>query len=291
MDTKEYDVFISHASEDKADVVFPVADKLRALGVRVWYDDFEMQVGDSLSRKIDQGLARSTFGIVVISPHFLQKNWPEYELRGLISREIGGDKVILPIWHKVTRKEVLDFSPSLADKMALLTNAETTLPLVRELVKVIRPDIHEKFLRTILARLKILKNLKEVAIGQMRHGIPRHASLPQPLVTRIITLHSVTEEVLPISLSETIFSFRCDAYPEREIAVWERIAACYYLATLEKSFSIEKKKEVFSVLLAASMGPIGDEEHVQRGNLTIDEFESLVTLYDSNLSAIELQQP
>src|SRR5713101_4545514 len=100
---KRWDVFISHASEDKNTFVRPLAIALRNLGVSVWYDEFSLCLGDSLSRSIDKGLASSRYGLVVISPDFIRKPWPEYELRGLVSREIGEDRVILPIWHGVTR--------------------------------------------------------------------------------------------------------------------------------------------------------------------------------------------
>jgi hypothetical protein len=286
---KEFDVFISHASEDKDEVVFPLADQLKALGVKVWYDEFELKIGDSLSRKIDHGLAQSTFGIVVISPDFLRKNWPEYELRGLISREIGGEKVILPIWHNVSREEVLQYSPPLADKMALATDGRTPPQLVRELVKVIRPDIYQQFLRAVLARANTLKDLKTIAIGDIYSGNSRHPSLSQLLMARIIAIHALTEDVLPMSLSETVHSFRCDVNPEREIRVWERIVACLYLATTGEAFSTEKKRDIFAVLLAASMGPIADKEREFRGSLDKDEFDSLVSLYDSDLSSIELK--
>lgn len=71
---KEYDVFISHASEDKDSVVRPLALALKEKGVNVWYDEFELKIGDSLRRKIDQGLSKSKFGIVVISRSFIKKD-------------------------------------------------------------------------------------------------------------------------------------------------------------------------------------------------------------------------
>ena len=58
---KEYDVFISHASEDKDSVVRPLALALKEKGVNVWYDEFELKIGDSLRRKIDQGLSKSRY--------------------------------------------------------------------------------------------------------------------------------------------------------------------------------------------------------------------------------------
>ena len=117
----QWDVFISHASEDKETFVRPLAEALRSLGVTVWYDEFSLKVGDSLSRSIDKGIAGSRYGLVVVSPAFIDKPWPEHELRGLVTREIDEGKVILPIWHGVDRRSVLKFSPSLADKVAIRT--------------------------------------------------------------------------------------------------------------------------------------------------------------------------
>src|SRR5437762_11450419 len=109
---KEWDAFISHASEDKDGFVRPLAHALAQLGVKIWYDEFTLEVGDSLSRSIDNGLAESRYAVVVISPSFIQKKWPERELRGLVAREVEEEqKVILPIWFGVTKQEVLNFSP------------------------------------------------------------------------------------------------------------------------------------------------------------------------------------
>jgi hypothetical protein len=123
---KKWDAFISHASEDKDDFVRPLAQALAQLGVKVWYDEFALEVGDSLSPSIDRGLAESTFGIVVISPSFMAKKWPERELRGLVARELAEEqKVILPVWLGVTKQQVLEFSPPLADTMAIHTEGMT----------------------------------------------------------------------------------------------------------------------------------------------------------------------
>ena len=75
-----WDVFISHASEDKQAVVLPLAEALRKRGVSVWIDAAELQLGDSLSEKIDDGLAGSRFGVVILSPSFFGKQWPKREL-------------------------------------------------------------------------------------------------------------------------------------------------------------------------------------------------------------------
>lgn len=113
-------VFICHASEDKETFVRPLASALRARGANVWYDEFAIEWGDSLRKKIDQGIHAAAFGIVVLSKAFFSKPWPAYELDGLLQREMAGAQAtILPIWHNVTRDDVLRFSASLAGRLAL----------------------------------------------------------------------------------------------------------------------------------------------------------------------------
>jgi len=115
----DYHVFISHASEDKADFVRPLVDELVSLDCRVWYDEFALEIGDSLREKIDLGLTKSRFGVIVLSPAFFKKNWTSYELNGLNAREMSGRKTILPIWYNVSQTDVLNYSPSLADKVVI----------------------------------------------------------------------------------------------------------------------------------------------------------------------------
>jgi TIR domain len=109
--TKYYDAFICHASDDKETFVRPLAEALRRFGVSVWYDEFSLEIGDSISRQIDKGIAEARFGIVVISRAFIQRRWPTHELRGLVSRDVEEDLKILPIWHGVSEDEVAAFSP------------------------------------------------------------------------------------------------------------------------------------------------------------------------------------
>lgn len=132
---KEYDVFISHASEDKDSVVRPLAIALKNKGVNVWYDEFELKIGDSLRRKIDHGLSKSKFGIVVISRSFIKKGWTNYELDGLMTKAISGQQILLPIWHDITKQEVIDYSPSLADKVARNTSQETVEEIAEEIAE------------------------------------------------------------------------------------------------------------------------------------------------------------
>ena len=137
-ESPQYDVFISHASEDKDAVVRPLANALKDRGVVVWYDEFEMRIGDSLRRKIDKGLANSRFGIVVISRDFIKKGWTNYELDGIMTRAVSGEQILLPVWHNITKKEVVDYSPSLADKVARNTAVNTVEEIADEIASLIQ---------------------------------------------------------------------------------------------------------------------------------------------------------
>ena len=84
-DERVFDVFISHTSEDKDEVVRPLATALRDAGLKVWYDEFELRIGDSLRRKIDKGLASSRFGVVVLSQDFFGRGYG----RGVLLHHLG----------------------------------------------------------------------------------------------------------------------------------------------------------------------------------------------------------
>ena len=137
-DHREFDVFISHASEDKDDIVRPLAHALRDRGLSVWYDEFVLKIGDSLRRRIDEGIGRSRFGLVVFSGPFFAKGWPQHELDGLVTMSVDGRQVLLPIWHKITKDEVVAASPSLADKVALRTADYGVDEIADEVAAVIR---------------------------------------------------------------------------------------------------------------------------------------------------------
>jgi len=132
-------VFVSHATEDKEELVRPLAGALEAEGLVVWYDETALRIGDSLRRKIDEGLAKSRFGVVVLSHAFFKKNWPQYELDGLVTREQAGTQMILPLWHNISKSELIAISPSLADKVALSTANYT----IEEIAKAIAERIQQ----------------------------------------------------------------------------------------------------------------------------------------------------
>lgn len=128
-----HDVFISHASEDKEEIVRPLALALIEKGLDVWYDEFSLRIGDSLRQKIDRGVASSKIGLVVLSPSFIAKGWTNYELDGIVTRTVSGEQTLLPIWHNITKQQVIDFSPSLADKVARSTATHTVEDIAIEI--------------------------------------------------------------------------------------------------------------------------------------------------------------
>ena len=134
---EEYDFFISHAYEDKEEFVDEFVDELKKLNVKVWYDTVSIKWGDSIRAEIDKGLKRSKFGVVVLSRSYVGKYWTNYELEGLFQRESNGGKLILPIWHNITKQEVRQFSPTLAGKMAMNTMFMTPDEIAEQLSKLL----------------------------------------------------------------------------------------------------------------------------------------------------------
>jgi Domain of unknown function (DUF1883)/TIR domain len=136
-----WDVFISHASEDKAAVARPLRDALTRMGITVWLDEAQMRIGHSLRRKIDDGIRSSRFGVVVLSEAFFHKGWANHELDGLVTRTVAGEQSLLPIWHDLSADQVRAFSPSLADKVAMSTEAFTIEEIAEQIAEVVaHPD-------------------------------------------------------------------------------------------------------------------------------------------------------
>lgn len=114
----EFDVFISHASEDKEDFVEPLYKILAEYGISIFYDKDSIDWGDSIPTKIDKGILHSKICLLIISPNFIRKKWTQREKDAFIALD---DKKILPIWHKVSKDEVQKFSPTIAALKALNT--------------------------------------------------------------------------------------------------------------------------------------------------------------------------
>jgi hypothetical protein len=155
------DVFICHATEDKA-FVRPLAHELRLRDFDVWFDEFVLHVGDSLRREIDKGLEACRFGVVVLSQAFFAKEWPQRELDGLTQRETSaGRTVILPVWHQIDAKEIAKYSPVLADRFAVRTSSG---------VDVVADRIAEVLHRS---ERTALKHLEAAIYGEQRREDPQ----------------------------------------------------------------------------------------------------------------------
>ena len=118
----QWDVFITHARDDTDAVARPLAAALERHGLGVWIDGQALAPGDSVRGRVDAGLARSGWGVLVISPHFLRMDWPQAELDGLLAREPGAERLVIPVWHGVTAAEVARRSPLFAARLAVCTD-------------------------------------------------------------------------------------------------------------------------------------------------------------------------
>lgn len=248
-----WDLFISHASEDKEALVRPLAEELVKYGLNVWYDEFSLELGDSLTASIDKGLIGSKFGLLIISPAFFQKRWTEYELKSLLTKEINGGKVILPIWHNVTADFVASKSLFLADKKAIASDVGIK-KLAYGIVKVVRPEIISSYLLQRAFREIKRGEVELIELGKLKKidGV-RHKSLPQYLVIASRFLSTL----LPIgSWEEVVTDFARDASYDDEFIIWIAISCAYIdaMRKFEVSFSDKQRcNDIFSYLLYVSL--------------------------------------
>jgi predicted nucleotide-binding protein len=135
----EHDVFLSHASEDKDAIARPLRDALEERDVSVWFDEIKIKVGQSIRQRIEEGIARRRFGVVILSPNFFAKQWTRAELDGLFSRKMdSGENMILPVWHHVSKDEVMQHSPLLVGIAALNTATMTLEEIADSLADAVR---------------------------------------------------------------------------------------------------------------------------------------------------------
>jgi hypothetical protein len=177
---KLWDLFISHASEDKNDCVRALFSALTAKGYKVWYDESSLEMGDNLHDSIDRGLAGSRYGVVVLSKNFFAKDWPLKELEGLVSRETHGVKLILPIWHAISKEEIRQYSPMLAGRYAARSE-EGIERMVGRIISAIGPPAagrtvgHLAALRSVfdsrqvLTEQKLISELRRYSLGEHVH--------------------------------------------------------------------------------------------------------------------------
>jgi hypothetical protein len=255
---KNWDVFISHASEDKDTFVRQLADTLEKLKVKIWFDEFSLKVGDSLSKSIDDGLQKSKFGIVVISKNFLEKRWTDYEYRSLLSKEDNGKKVILPIWHDISKDEVKNFSLYLSDKVALDTSKSSINKIALQLTETIRPDIYQNIKGYFLFK-DLFKDSKTetVKISELKKQDKPLSKLSKPLEVRARNIYYGIGQVLNFTVDESIYNYELDLRPDREIQTWEIMNLCYLEFIDKHKISDGKtRRSVASLLIGFSLGQL-----------------------------------
>lgn len=128
--------FLSHASQDKAAFVEPLARELADLGIRAWLDKWEIRPGDSLVQKLfDEGLTAVNAVVVVVSQYSAGKPWVRAELDAAVVRRITEETRLIPI-----RLDGAEMPAPL--RMLLWHDAERTEDGVRHAARLIADTLH-----------------------------------------------------------------------------------------------------------------------------------------------------
>ena len=136
------EVFLAHSSCDK-DFVGRLASDLSSYGIPVWYDDWNMKVGESLRRRIETGISSSGFLSVVLSPASVKSQWVRVELSAAMTKEMRRGKVfVLPVLHKpcsipmfLRDKLYADFTTSYNDGLEALLSAILPQATLKRLIR------------------------------------------------------------------------------------------------------------------------------------------------------------
>jgi hypothetical protein len=217
----KWDIFISYASEDRDAVANPLTEALRSRGIKVWYDQTELKAGDSLFDSISEGLRLSRFGIVILSPAFFTKQWPQLELKGLFNRiaVTNGHKTIIPVWYQLGPADIEKYSPLLTDIVAIRWESGLSV-VIEEILRVLATNENETSLpplphvfaivRRALSQPDYAMQLKEIA---QKYSVPEISQslnkivfdIEQPIRIRIRALQEL------VALDEGMESFEWNA--------------------------------------------------------------------------------
>jgi len=252
---KKWDLFLSHASDDKETVVEPLAQALAKLGLSIWYDSMAMSPGATLTASIDEGLAHSTFGVLVITPRFLAKRWPKYEADALLAREARGETMIQLLFHDVDYDDVKQWSPELADRLAILTRGRLPIAVAMDIARIARPDIFEQAHKRLAALLaEETSETQLVKLNELRAAPIQHQELPPEAIGRIRLVRAALLDAYPHSMDFWIDGFRHDAHPSKNISEWEHLAAVYREYVSSTPLMPEQYASVFNALVAIQSG-------------------------------------
>lgn len=252
------DAFLSHASEDKEELAEPIYHILTGYGKAVWLDKYEIIPGKSLMRQIDDGLSTSKFGILLITPSFISKPWPRAELQALFSAMIDGEKEVIPVWHNVTKKEILAFSPLLADLVAVTTKDKALEDIALEILKVVSPKMAKGLLRAKIATEKVksgeYKPLEIDEIAKAKPGPVIHEELPNRVLTDAGLICEILSEFETMNILEFLDNLSRDHHYDEELAIWHKIAAIFHRVTKTYNLNgVNERKEAFKLINLLSM--------------------------------------
>lgn len=297
----DYDLFISHASEDKESLVRPLAVSLEESGLNVWYDEFTLNPGDSLRESIDKGLANSNYAVLVLSEEFFAKKWTNWELNGLVQRHLDADyPLIMPLWHEINASEVKRYSPPLADIVAI----SSSIGVPKIAAKVLRTIQNNKFKysdapiidNVITEETKnilrdAMKKTTALARQLCNRELPRTGLLVPNVVDGMLVLSELDTDdigsssgyipsVIPAKNTLVGIALSQDSYVDSESTQWDRcwgtsISQEYYKGTLALPIIVNansNSKRVVGVLLFDSKEALNLSEEV------LNQIQQIVSL-------------
>ncbi len=121
---KEYDFFMSHSSHDKISFVEELVEKLKDLGLIIFYDKQQIHNSDNIVLKINQGFIKLKYGVIaVISPNYIKSNWCNEELAIAFSLKVEENKILMPLILNISHQDTVARYPILrATKYIVVTN-------------------------------------------------------------------------------------------------------------------------------------------------------------------------
>lgn len=286
-----WDVFISHASENKDAFVRQLAEKLQQIyKVSVWYDEFSLEYGDSLLESIEKGLQNSKYGLVVFSKEFFNKAWTNHEYKSLKTKEMMLDrKIIIPIWYKISKEEIANYSLTLADKFAI--NVEDNCDfddIASKIIKIIRPDIYNNISR-MKSYEKSIENSKSIDINfSDLTKIPtppvRHKSLSIQMKARLKLIYNAIKQVDKRSYYEYEQDFRRSINLDREIIITELLTAAYIESIKIRKMTQHEKELIYG--FAMMSGTIKMKSTIAP-TISYEEQEQIKNIINSYINGID----
>ncbi|MGB6230576.1 MAG: toll/interleukin-1 receptor domain-containing protein [Litorimonas sp.] len=252
-------VFISHAHADKS-FARPLAKALQKLGIKVWFDEFELQIGDSLSQSLNKGLALADFDVLVLSKSFFERYWTQSELAALQALEASGKLLsILPVWLDIDQSEILEFAPLLADRFAL--RADDPSKVASSIAQRVSPNtIVQSMLQEKIGDILESDELptKLFELDKIKPGPVKHAEFSAQFIGRVRLIRAIIEPYISMTMDEWISNFSRDITPHTELIWWEFLS--YMQIRMERGLSKKSRTEIllglFHLLMTSDVNPI-----------------------------------